>query len=46
MVIGSSGVLYESSGLRIEEVKMKSQSVWFTTRDGEHGLEEALRPAP
>lgn len=43
-MIGSLSVLYDSSGLGIEEVKMKSQSVWFTTRDGEDGLEEALRP--
>lgn len=59
MVIESLSVLYrglpdQSGGrepqqlrLSIEEVKMKSQSGWFTTGDGrQDGLEEALKPPP
>ncbi|KAI9544729.1 hypothetical protein NQZ68_001607 [Dissostichus eleginoides] len=45
MLLSPASVLYDSSGLSIEEVKMRSQSV-SPLGMGEDGLEEALRPPP
>lgn len=45
-VIGSLSVLYDSSGLSKEEVKMKSQSVWFTTGDGRGWLRGSIKITP
>lgn len=45
-VIGSLSVLYDSSGLSIEEVRMQSQSVWFTTGDGRGWLRGSIKTIP